>query len=260
MEKKTFSITPQHKGSSRNFKIAMVALLFFLTYFRTAIQIYYPENFILPDEILLFIMLAIVAYLWIQEVKDKNYLLLLHEKLQISNENLEQEIQIRKEREQELRVAHDELGVRVKKRTEELLKAKDYAERILQVVPSAVFTLDKNKYIVSWNNNAVEVTGYTAKEMIGKRCMKFAKFHCQDSCHLFDESIEKPIIEEECILVRKDGQDLIVLKSADLLKDDKGNIIGGVESFEDITERKMVEEELRLARAELEKRVKKLPY
>ena len=65
--------------------------------------------------------------------------------------------------------------------------------------------------------------------------MEFAKFPCQDSCHLFDDSIEKPIIGEECILVRKDGQDLIVLKSADLLKDDKGNIIGGVESFEDIT-------------------------
>ena len=96
-----------------------------------AIQIYYPKNFILPDEVSLFVMLAIVAYLWIQEVKDKNYLLLLHEKLKISNKTLEQEIQIRKKREQELRDAHDELGMRVKKRTEELLKAKDYAERIL---------------------------------------------------------------------------------------------------------------------------------
>lgn len=255
MEKKPLSIIQQHKGSSRNFKIAMVIMLFCLTYFRTAIQICYPENFILPDEILLFVMLVIVAYLWIQEVKDKNYLLLLHEKLKISNKQLEKEIQIRKMREQELRVAHDELGLRVQKRTEELLKAKDYAERIFQVVPSAVFTIDKNRYIVSWNNNAEELTGYTAKEMVGKRCVEFTKFPCQDSCHLFDEGIEKPIIGEECILVRKDGQDLIVLKSADLLKDEKGNIIGGVESFEDITERMMVEEELRLAREELEKRV-----
>ncbi len=255
MEKKSFLRSDQNKGTSRNFKIAMVVLLFFLTYFRTAVQIYYPKNFILPDEVLLFIMLTIVAYLWIQEVKDKNYLLLLHEKLKKSNEQLEQEIQIRQKREHELRLAHDELGIRVKKRTEELLKAKDYAERILQVVPSAVFTVDKNKYIVSWNNNAEELTGYTAKEVIGKRCEVFSKFPCQDSCHLFDEAIEKPIIGEECILVRKDGQDLIVLKSADLLKDEKGNIIGGVESFEDITERKMVEEELRLAREELEERV-----
>lgn len=126
-------------------------------------------------------------------------------------------------------------------------------ERIFQVVPSAVFTVDKNRYIVSWNKNAEEVTGYSAGEMVGKRCVEFTKFPCRDSCHLFDKNIEKPVIEEECILVRKDGQDIIALKSADLLKDDKGNIIGGVESFEDITERKMVEEELRLAREELEK-------
>ncbi len=255
MEKKNFLRPNRSKSSSRNFKITMVILLFFLTYFRTAVQIYYPENFILPDEVLLFVMLSIVAYLWIQEVKDKNYLLLLHEKLKISNEKLEQEIQIRKRKEHELRVAHDELGVRVQKRTEELLKAKDYAERIFQVVPSAVFTVDKNKYIVSWNKNAEELTGYTAKEMVGKRCVEFTKFPCRDSCHLYDANIEKPISGEECILVRKDGQDLIVLKNADLLKDDKGNIIGGIESFEDITERKMVEEELRLAREELEKRV-----
>ena len=255
MEKKNFLRPNRSKSSSRNFKITMVILLFFLTYFRTAVQIYYPENFILPDEVLLFVMLSIVAYLWIQEVKDKNYLLLLHEKLKISNEKLEQEIQIRKRKEHELRVAHDELGVRVQKRTEELLKAKDYAERIFQVVPSAVFTVDKNKYIVSWNKNAEELTGYTAKEIVGKRCVEFTKFPCRDSCHLYDANIEKPISGEECILVRKDGQDLIVLKNADLLKDDKGNIIGGIESFEDITERKMVEEELRLAREELEKRV-----
>ncbi|MCG2712520.1 MAG: ATP-binding protein [Candidatus Omnitrophica bacterium] len=248
-------MTDHHKGNRRNFKIAMVILLFFLTYFRTAIQIYYPENFILPDEILLFVMLCIVAYLWIQEVKDKNYLLLLHERLKISNEKLEQEIQIRKEREQELRAAHDELGIRVQERTEELLKAKDYAERFFQVVPSAVFTLDKNKYIVSWNINAEKLTGYMAKEMVGKRCVEFTKSPCRDFCHLYDANVKKPIIGEECILVRKDGRDLIVLKSADLLKDDKGNIIGGIESFEDITERKMVEEELRLAREELERRV-----
>ncbi len=116
MKKKPFLVSSEHKGNSRNFKIAMVIMLFSLTYFRTVMQIYYAKNFIFPDELLMFVMFFIVAYLWIQEVKDKNYLLLLHEKLMQSNKTLESEIQIRKRGERKLRVAHDELSERVQKR------------------------------------------------------------------------------------------------------------------------------------------------
>lgn len=68
-------------GTSYNFKIALVILLFFMTLFRLGICFYFTVNNIISDEVLLFVMLFITWYLWIRELKDRNHLLSLHQQL-----------------------------------------------------------------------------------------------------------------------------------------------------------------------------------
>lgn len=68
-------------GTSYNFKIALVILLFFMTLFRLGICFYFTVNTIISDEVLLFVMLFITWYLWIRELKDRNHLLSLHQQL-----------------------------------------------------------------------------------------------------------------------------------------------------------------------------------
>lgn len=68
-------------GTSYNFKIALVILLFFMTLFRLGICFYFTVNTIISDEVLLFVMLFITWYLWIKELKDRNHLLSLHQQL-----------------------------------------------------------------------------------------------------------------------------------------------------------------------------------
>jgi PAS domain S-box-containing protein len=118
------------------------------------------------------------------------------------------------------------------------------AQTIWRVVPSAIFTVDTNKIITGWNNKAEEVTGYSAAEVIGKECSFFALEPCIDRCGVFSSEVEKPIIARECHIRTKDGEQKTISKNADLLFDSKGEIIGAVESFEDITDRKEVESQL----------------
>ncbi len=128
---------------------------------------------------------------------------------------------------------------------------KDFAELILKVVPSAVFTVNKDAVITSWNKKASELTGFAAEDVLNKACKVFAEAPCNEHCGLFDEKVRKPINKKECTIRTKSGEIRTVIKNADLLKDLNGKVIGGIESFEDITERKEAEEKIRETNTEL---------
>jgi PAS domain S-box-containing protein len=123
----------------------------------------------------------------------------------------------------------------------ELKLAKEKAELIYKVSPSAIFTVDRDLRITSWNDRAREITGYSEEEIIGRKCTVFSEEPCSDGCPLFADEIEKPVTSASCFIRRKDGQDRVVSKNVDFLRDAEGNVIGGIESFEDITERRRTE-------------------
>ena len=125
-----------------------------------------------------------------------------------------------------------------------LTEAKDFAELLYRVIPSALFTVDCEQNITSWNAQAEEITGYSKQEMVGNSCHTFSEFPCNERCGLFEEKLLKPVHGRECTIRNKSGQTITISKNVDTLKDPMGKVIGGIESFEDITERKMVEKAL----------------
>ena len=125
-----------------------------------------------------------------------------------------------------------------------VVEAKERVEQLYRVMPSAVFTVDKEARITSFNDKAVEITGYEAAEIIGKKCTVFSLNPCTSKCGLFSADVQKPIMGRECTIRRKDGEIRTLSKNVDMVCDVDGHVIGGVESFEDITERKHAEEML----------------
>lgn len=125
-----------------------------------------------------------------------------------------------------------------------LLRAKRRSELLYRVIPSAIYTVDLEKRITSWNDKAEVLTGYSREEVVGKKCSIFAVFPCTEKCGMFSEDIVKPVVGRECIIQRKDGQRRVIAKNGDFLLDDEGQVVGAVESFEDITDIKKVEEQL----------------
>ncbi len=113
-------------------------------------------------------------------------------------------------------------------------------EKLLTITNSisdGVFTVDLDFRITFFNKAAERITGYSQKEVIGKPCREI--FHtnvCEEACPLQKTiSTGKPIINQPVCTRNKSGQRLPVSISTALLKDDKGTIIGGVETFRDLS-------------------------
>jgi PAS domain S-box-containing protein len=133
----------------------------------------------------------------------------------------------------------------IKKQQEQIEKEREKLDKILETVPTAIFTVDKNKKITSWNKKAEELTGYNKKEMIGKKCSRFALSPCNKKCGLWAKDVKKPITAKECSIKTKNGGERRILKNVDYFHDKEGGSPRGIESFIDVTEYQETKRELR---------------
>ncbi|MBI5557119.1 MAG: PAS domain-containing protein [Deltaproteobacteria bacterium] len=139
--------------------------------------------------------------------------------------------------------------IRERQETEQRLRwSKEQAELIYELSPCAIFTVNSERYVTSWNKKAEEISGYSVEEIKGRKCLIF----CSQPCRLFSTDTEKPIINFECTLLTKDGRKLVITKNSDVLRDPSGKIIGGIESFEDVTQQKKMDMMLRAERDKIQ--------
>jgi len=114
---------------------------------------------------------------------------------------------------------------------------------ILDSIADGVFTVDKEFLITSFNRAAEEITGVSHDEAVGRPCWEvFRAEICETDCAL-KHTIKtgRPVINRPITILRSDGKQVPISVSSALLRDAKGAIIGGVETFRDLS----VVEELR---------------
>lgn len=132
----------------------------------------------------------------------------------------------------------------------------DLWHTIVETMDEALFLVDTNKKIVYFNRRAEEITGFPAEDVLGQHCLAgFRCPNCAESCGLFENEHLKDI---EVEITRKDGGRVIALKNALVLRDDNGEIVGGLETFRDITELRTQMSQCRRARLRAEERGKTL--
>ncbi len=114
-------------------------------------------------------------------------------------------------------------------------------EIILESISDGVFTVDHNWLIMSFNKSAEEITGISRKDAIGRHCWEvFRSNMCEGDCALKRTMSEgKPFVSTSTYIVSIDKKRIPITASTSLLKDETGNILGGVEVFRD---RSVVEE------------------
>ncbi|MDF7806978.1 sigma 54-interacting transcriptional regulator [Pontiellaceae bacterium B12219] len=111
-------------------------------------------------------------------------------------------------------------------------------EAILQSISDGVFTVDEAWCITSFNRAAEKITGVTREEAMGKPCSEvFRSSMCEGACAL-RKTLEtgQPMIAHPCFLVNADGERIPASISTSVLKDKNGKVIGGVETFRDLSE------------------------
>jgi len=127
--------------------------------------------------------------------------------------------------------------VEVYKLTAELFKESMRLQSILNSIVDGVFTVDNDWQITSFNPAAERITGYKKEEVLGKSCHLMLKSQvCDRNCPL-RKTIEtgKSISNVEIDIVSKGGDNIPISVSTSLLIDENGAIIGGAETFRDLT-------------------------
>ncbi len=108
---------------------------------------------------------------------------------------------------------------------------------IFDRIPHGIFTVDQNGCITSFNQAAEEITGWRREEVEGKECRQiFQTDHCVEGCFLRQSIMEDgQIRDQEVVITRKNGEELLVSVSTASMKDEFGQIVGGVEMFRDLS-------------------------
>src|SRR5579872_2882594 len=135
------------------------------------------------------------------------------------------------------------------------LETQQFLAAIVESSDGAIIGKTLDGHIVSWNQGAERIYGYTAEEVMGKPISILLPPDSQDEVPQILERISRGERVEhfETIRVTKDGEKVHVSLSVAPVKDASGKIVGASTVARDITEQKRLREALtRRAREILE--------
>ncbi len=120
-------------------------------------------------------------------------------------------------------------------------------DAILESICDGVFTVDGDWRITSFNRAAEQITGTKREQAIGQLCSEvFRSNMCETQCALRQTlSSGKPIINQSGYIINADGERIPVTISTAVLRDSDNNIIGGAETFRDLSEVEALRKQLK---------------
>ena len=124
--------------------------------------------------------------------------------------------------------------------------AKTERDIILDSINEGVFTVDMEWRVSSFNRAAERITGISRVEAIGQSCCDV--FHaniCEKNCALKQTfKTSKPVVNATAYIVNHQGRRVPIRISTAILRDDDGKIVGGVETFQDLSLVEQLQKEL----------------
>jgi two-component system, NtrC family, response regulator HydG len=132
-----------------------------------------------------------------------------------------------------------------------------YWKTVVDTIQDGVMIVDTRGTIVSVNQGFEKITGYPQNEILGKPCSVLNCSTCDivrkaQGCHWCTLFRKGTMRRSECVLMRKDGSYIHVVKNASVLKDQKGEVSGAVETITDISDLLDKETQIERFRRELE--------
>lgn len=119
-------------------------------------------------------------------------------------------------------------------------------EIILDSVADGVFTIDLEGRVTSFNAAAERITGVKRAEALGRQCCDvFRASICESECALRrTRETGRPVVNKAVYILTADGERIPISISAAVLKDATGRVIGGVETFRDLSQVEELRKEL----------------
>jgi PAS domain S-box-containing protein len=122
----------------------------------------------------------------------------------------------------------------------------DHRQVILDSINEGVFTVDLEWRITTFNQAAERIVGVRREEAIGKPCCEVLRASiCETACALRSTlATGQPVVNLPVYVVDAEGRRVPIRVSTAILRDAKGRAIGGVETFQDLTQVEELRKEL----------------
>jgi PAS domain S-box-containing protein len=97
--------------------------------------------------------------------------------------------------------------------------------------------VDLDWRITFFNQAAEEITGVSAAEALGRPCCEVFRANVCESACVLRHTLEtgQAVVNQAVAILRANGKEIPISVSTALLKDDHGEVIGGVETFRDLS-------------------------
>jgi len=134
----------------------------------------------------------------------------------------------------------------------ELLETKEFLENIMESSVDVIITTDLKGKITYLNRAIEELLLYKRGELLGEHISIIYAKGIRQAREIMDLLRESERTDNyEMLMVGKDEQPLYISTSLFLLRDESGQVIGTAGIFKDITEKRILEDKLKAAQANL---------
>lgn len=120
-------------------------------------------------------------------------------------------------------------------------------DSILDSIADGVFTVNRDWKITYFNRAAEEITGIDRNEALGQPCYEVFKASiCEEGCYL-RRTMEtgEPSVHKAAYIIRHDGKRIPISISTAILRDADTEIVGGVETFRNLSVVETLRKELK---------------
>lgn len=129
----------------------------------------------------------------------------------------------------------------------------DFHRQLLDEIYDGVYFVDLDRNITYWNRAAEKISGYKSDEVIGRSCRDNILIHvdckglelCGEGCPLGLAISDGKSSEVETYLHHKKGYRIPVAVRAAPVTSDKGNTVGAVEIFSDISQIEVIKHRMK---------------
>lgn len=139
-----------------------------------------------------------------------------------------------------------------------LMEKVSHLASVVEQSSEAIISRGRDKKIISWNKGAEMLFGYSKEEVIGKSAVDLGFMTHLPNRRLVIEKVisEKGNWKSEIQFYHKNGSTFWGVVTANVIKDEKGHVNSVVIIIKDISLRRQLEEKLKTANEELERKVK----
>ncbi|GER94392.1 hypothetical protein A45J_2153 [hot springs metagenome] len=141
-----------------------------------------------------------------------------------------------------------------------LISENDYLHKIIDSANEGIYVTDVRRKFIIWNEASQRISGYSKEDVMGRYCFDNILDHtdengknlCHDHCLLVKSMNDRKSYGPEVLYLKhRNGYKIPVEIMTGPIFDMEGNVIGGVETFRDITER-LEKERLTVEKKQLE--------